>query len=628
MPIDANAVTQWAADRLLTGSVEGAIVITLVWVATRRIPKMPASLQATLWWLAALKLVLTLLPLPAVPIPLLPADTRSIAFREDLTDSAIAARAGVRAPSDASAGGVRQPGATTPAANAGSGSGWVVGLVALWFGCLALRGVRLLLALRTLRAVVRRSVSPIPADTALVAQLAEVAGLTSVPQVRASDDIDTPQLAGLRRPIVLVPTAAAAPLTPDQRAMALCHELIHVRRHDLALGWVPALAEHLFFFHPLARLAAREYVTAREAACDAAVVRALGVAPKEYAQLLMRVGVGRPCTALVVGGASPSMSSLRRRLTMLQDVQSTALPRRSMWCLAAAIAVSMMPLQLVARTPSNATPLLSAAVPAEALAQEDQSASVEQQRVEERRKAVIDAQRKRVAEVEALQKSRLEEQAAVEDRRRAAVERQRTLIEALQRSRLQEHATVEERRAQVVELQKSISERLRRASEILEQRKRDEATSLQSLREAELRLEAVRRQLAQLDAEQQALRVREQESLEAVRHHLTASTRAQSGTYSRGDMVTLTPAADGTRPPDSRVLALAGDRLQVGRAGIVVNGVPVADLSREFLADLANDHWDQTVPPGHYFVAGEQRSESSVIRFWGLLPAERIAGRP
>ena len=75
--------------------------------------------------------------------------------------------------------------------------------------------------------------------------------------------------------------------------MALAHELMHVRRRDVLLGCIPALAERLYFFHPLARLAAREYVIAREAACDAAVVRALDVPADDYGRLLLRLGVTR-----------------------------------------------------------------------------------------------------------------------------------------------------------------------------------------------------------------------------------------------------------------------------------------------------------------------------------------------
>ena len=76
--------------------------------------------------------------------------------------------------------------------------------------------------------------------------------------------------------------------------MALAHELAHLRRGDLWLGWVPALAEALLFFHPLVRRAAREYALAREEACDAEALRLTGAEPGDYGQLLLAFGVARP----------------------------------------------------------------------------------------------------------------------------------------------------------------------------------------------------------------------------------------------------------------------------------------------------------------------------------------------
>jgi hypothetical protein len=137
--------------------------------------------------------------------------------------------------------------------------------------------------------------------------------------------------------------------------MTLCHELIHIRRHDLVRGWVPAIAERLFFFHPLARLAAREYLTSREAACDAAVVRALDVSPTDYGRMLVRLGVAVTQPAFAAGGSPSSMSSLRRRLEMLQHTVSPETSRRWKWLIAAMVC-ALIPLHLVARTDAGQQP--------------------------------------------------------------------------------------------------------------------------------------------------------------------------------------------------------------------------------------------------------------------------------
>ena len=90
---------------------------------------------------------------------------------------------------------------------------------------------------------------------------------------------------------MLLPRALCdAPDTLPAR-LALAHEMAHLRRGDLWLGWVPALANALFFFHPLVWLAGREYLQARGEACDAAAVRLTGAPPDEYGRLLLRFGV-------------------------------------------------------------------------------------------------------------------------------------------------------------------------------------------------------------------------------------------------------------------------------------------------------------------------------------------------
>src|SRR5262249_37376926 len=95
-------------------------------------------------------------------------------------------------------------------------------------------------------------------------------------------------------------------------------ELSHLRRRDPLLGWIPALAEMLFWFHPLARLSSREYLSAREELCDADALRATSASPRDYGQLLLDFAVGRH--SVLPGSAScgtPAGRRLKRRLEML-----------------------------------------------------------------------------------------------------------------------------------------------------------------------------------------------------------------------------------------------------------------------------------------------------------------------
>jgi hypothetical protein len=79
-------------------------------------------------------------------------------------------------------------------------------------------------------------------------------------------------------------------------------------------------------------------------------VRALDVPAHDYGRMLVRLGIGDARPALSVGGSPFSTSSLKRRLEMLETRRLSTLSRRWRWTLAV-LAVVVIPMQLVARTP-------------------------------------------------------------------------------------------------------------------------------------------------------------------------------------------------------------------------------------------------------------------------------------
>ena len=341
--LDASA---WIGERLAIGSVQGAAAVGLAWAACRWIARVPAGLQAWVWWLVAVKLVAALLPLPAVRLPLLPAS-----------------EAGVTAAAPATA--ARHPIAVRPAPAAQASPVplerlSVVDLLAgAWLAGVLLHALLLARAAIATRRLVQGATPLSGVDLAAVSRMAARIGLRQLPRVCASPEVDVPQVVGLRNPVVLLPTDARGRFTDSEWQMALAHELVHVRRRDVLLGCVPALAERLYFFHPLARLAAREYLMSREAACDAAVVRAFDVPADDYGRLLIRLGVTRSQSLLVASSAAPSASCLRRRLEMLQHNSSTTVSRMMTATVAAASLLALAPVEIVAQRPP-APPVLPA----------------------------------------------------------------------------------------------------------------------------------------------------------------------------------------------------------------------------------------------------------------------------
>ncbi|WP_337243722.1 M56 family metallopeptidase [Luteimonas sp. gir] len=323
-------------ERLATTSLHALVLAAVVWGLCRWLPRLSAASQCWLWWLVGLQAVLGLtvgpleLPwLPAAAPPPMPA------LALPASDVAIVA--------------VQAPQVAAPL--------WPVAIAALWAAGVLVMAVGTVRGWREARALVR-SARPCT-DASLTQALAlacEAHGLRRAPTLRISARIASPQLVGALRPTLLLPEQTA--LDSDELDMALTHELVHLRRGDLWLGWVPTLARHLLFFHPLVHLAVREYGIAREAACDAAVVAGDHRCRHGYGRLLVRLGVtpGRPAC---LASASPTFLSLKRRLTMLQTTHSSSRLGASLLLLGVAVA-GVLPLRLVA-APAAAVPPVPAA---------------------------------------------------------------------------------------------------------------------------------------------------------------------------------------------------------------------------------------------------------------------------
>lgn len=342
---------------LARASVEGAVLAGGVLLVSRALPRIPAGVKAALWWCVAAKFVLALVWLEPVRLPLLPeapAGTVVLTTGVERTvpfDSAVSSR---------SAAGQGSRGAV-----ASSALSWTAALLSLWGLGLATFSVLTARRWRQTRAVVSRS---IPADDDMQAaaeRLTALLGIRRTPEVRLSTEVKSPLIAGVLRPVILVPMHRFRLLSPDQQRMALCHELAHLKRGDLWLGCVPAAAERIFFFHPLAHLAAREYVFWREAACDAAVLSALDAPPQSYGRLLLDLGVSRQPAALAAAGAAWSFSNLRRRIVMLDHPSTPSLRGRVLAFAAVALAVlAIAPVKIVARATPSADISVSAGLPA------------------------------------------------------------------------------------------------------------------------------------------------------------------------------------------------------------------------------------------------------------------------
>ncbi|RKH57531.1 M56 family metallopeptidase [Corallococcus aberystwythensis] len=374
--------SSWS-ESVWRASWQGALCALAVWLIARAAPRLPAALRAGLWWLVALKFVLTLgwpRPMPLALLPVESATAGSTRVQSQTPGPEVmvlgapdaATRIQVPAqrqttPSVAVAAEVPSHGTRFASFVRGAVESlrsppWTVGaawaLLVLWGAGVAWKVRGHVQAWRQVRGM-RERARPLrhPALEEEAEFLANEAGLRRPPLLLVSDEVVSPLAAGLVAPAIVLPAKALRDLPEDALRMALAHEVAHLRRGDLWLGWVPALAETVLFFHPLARQAAREYALAREEACDAEALRLTGAEPADYGELLIAFGITRPPGSAAALGASAHLHALHRRLRMLEhvDVVPTQPRRWLKGALFALGAVVLMPFQVVAKAPAEST---------------------------------------------------------------------------------------------------------------------------------------------------------------------------------------------------------------------------------------------------------------------------------
>lgn len=169
---------------------------------------------------------------------------------------------------------------------------------------------------------IARAARPVSQDLALAVRAAARRIDTGRPEVRISDDLDQPLLAGLSRPIILLPGALAGSLDVERLTPVCAHELAHLKRGD---NW-RLLFEHLlgglfWMAPPYAVLRARA-AAAREEMADAVALD--GAAPavrRTYAETLITVLRGRAAPTL-----HPAFTGKERRPTLMR-LQAITEPR-------------------------------------------------------------------------------------------------------------------------------------------------------------------------------------------------------------------------------------------------------------------------------------------------------------
>lgn len=212
---------------------------------------------------------------------------------------------------------------TVPAVFATNFVGFIAwSLASVWLIVTCVFSLRLAIAWRQLNHIRKGGVRAEEATLHLCRQLASALRVIP-PEILRSPCLPSPCLAGLRRPVILLPE--------DDEGLSirevLLHELAHLKRHDCHWNLLRQITTAVFFFQPLLWKLSRLLETTAEEVCDDYVVE-FGGNRQEYAHRLVDIAelTSAPIAAAGVGIVS-LRSMLARRVTRIMDT-SRALSTR------------------------------------------------------------------------------------------------------------------------------------------------------------------------------------------------------------------------------------------------------------------------------------------------------------
>ncbi|MFM2363461.1 MAG: hypothetical protein RLZZ316_2363, partial [Bacteroidota bacterium] len=159
-----------------------------------------------------------------------------------------------------------------------------------------------------------------------IQQQSKLLGVKKSVQAFISNNIDTPQVIGILKPIILMPVSCITYLNPQQLEAVLLHEIAHIKRNDFALNVFITVIEMLFFFNPFARKLTDVIRKEREYSCDDWVLQ-FQYQPAIYAAALMQLEKNR--SNQIVLGIAANNGNSQQLLLRVKRMAGMAIPDNS-----------------------------------------------------------------------------------------------------------------------------------------------------------------------------------------------------------------------------------------------------------------------------------------------------------
>jgi Tol biopolymer transport system component/beta-lactamase regulating signal transducer with metallopeptidase domain len=190
---------------------------------------------------------------------------------------------------------------------------WFTGVLAL-ASYISMRNIILWRAIKKERQVTDQQILELLEDCKMQMRIQTVVGVV------VTDKVKSPALFGFIRPRLLLPQGLLEVLNLDELQYVFLHELAHLRRHDIYLGWMVSLLQVLHWFNPLIWFAFRRMRTDQELACDALALSTMSSEePAQYGKTLVNLFERFSHVSYVpsIAGILEDKSQLERRIKMI-----------------------------------------------------------------------------------------------------------------------------------------------------------------------------------------------------------------------------------------------------------------------------------------------------------------------
>jgi beta-lactamase regulating signal transducer with metallopeptidase domain len=197
---------------------------------------------------------------------------------------------------------------------------WQAAVFLIWFVGVLVISVLLIQRMLFVRGLITQSE---PSDERLKEMLNQCRrqlGIGRYIELRLSNNISSPAVCGLFKPILLMPAALDDKLSPEKLRAVFIHELAHIQRGDLWINLVQTILQIIYFYNPFVWLANAMVQSVREQAVDEKVLVVLGEEVRSYSNTLIDVAEMaflRTSLSLRLIGVVESKRALNRRIKIM-----------------------------------------------------------------------------------------------------------------------------------------------------------------------------------------------------------------------------------------------------------------------------------------------------------------------